>query len=170
MSMKLLANAVESIAVRLADYKSGTRARLRSAVRNLHAGILLLFKEKLRRLSPPGSNDVLVRSKMVPKRLKSGELRFVGAGKKTVNIVEIQERFKDLGVSADWDSLRQLSEIRNDIEYYYERVEREVIQEALAKAFNVLDSFIREELAEDPHRHAGKRILGSAARGQGGFR
>lgn len=75
VSTKLIANAVESIAVGLEDYQSGGKGRLRSTVRNLHAGILLLFKEKLRRLSPPGSGDVLLKTKIVPRLDGSGKVR-----------------------------------------------------------------------------------------------
>jgi hypothetical protein len=46
--MDLLNNAVESIQVGIEDYEAGTPARLRSCVRSIHAGVLLLFKERLR--------------------------------------------------------------------------------------------------------------------------
>ena len=62
--MDLLENAVKSIELGVEDYRTGTHARLLSAVRNIHAGILLLYKEALRRLSPSGSNDVLMRSSL----------------------------------------------------------------------------------------------------------
>jgi hypothetical protein len=55
----LLTNAIESIQLGVEDYRAGTRPRLLSAVRNIHAGILLLYKEKLRRLSSTDSNNVL---------------------------------------------------------------------------------------------------------------
>ncbi|PYU23337.1 MAG: hypothetical protein DMG30_11925 [Acidobacteria bacterium] len=51
--MNVLTNAIESIQVGVEDYQLGTRPRLLSAVRNIHAGILLLFKEALREVSPP---------------------------------------------------------------------------------------------------------------------
>jgi hypothetical protein len=50
--MNLLANAIESIQVGVEDYQAATRPRLLSAVRNIHAGVVLLFKEALRRRSP----------------------------------------------------------------------------------------------------------------------
>lgn len=56
---------------------------LLSAVRNIHAGILLLYKEALRRLSPQGSQEVLIKAKVIPKRSKNGEIQFVGSGRKT---------------------------------------------------------------------------------------
>ena len=148
--MELLSNAIESIQLGLEDYSLGTSRRMPSAVRNLHAGILLLFKEKLRRLSPPGSQDALIRSKVLPSRDKSGAVVFVGSGKKTVDVDGIRERFKSLGISADWASMKELADIRNDIEHYHPTVPPKVIQEVVAKVFNVIDTFIREELSEDP--------------------
>ncbi len=50
--MDLLANAIESIRLGVEDYEDGSHPRLLSALRNIHAGILLLYKEALRRLSP----------------------------------------------------------------------------------------------------------------------
>jgi len=48
----LLTNAVESIQIGVEDYQAGSPPRLLSAVRNIQAGILLLYKEALRRESP----------------------------------------------------------------------------------------------------------------------
>src|SRR5882672_11423174 len=66
--MDLLTNAIESIQVGVEDYQSGTRPRLLSAVRNIHAGILLLFKEALRRESPKDTNDALMMARIIPVR------------------------------------------------------------------------------------------------------
>jgi hypothetical protein len=78
--MDLLTNAIESSQVGVEDYKSGTRPRLLSAVRNIHAGILLLYKEALLRLSQPDSNDVLIMSKIVPSLDKKQESHFCRSG------------------------------------------------------------------------------------------
>ncbi|HMF63086.1 MAG TPA: hypothetical protein VK608_03280 [Edaphobacter sp.] len=64
--MDLLENAIQSIRVGVEDYLADSNARLLSAARNIHAGILLLFKEKLYRLSPDDSNSALIMSKIVP--------------------------------------------------------------------------------------------------------
>jgi len=41
----LLTNATESLQVGVEDYQNGIRLRLLSVVRNIHAGILRLYKE-----------------------------------------------------------------------------------------------------------------------------
>jgi hypothetical protein len=57
----ILENAVQSLQIGIEDYQSTDQRRTLSAVRNITAGVLLLFKEKLRQLSPPNSNDVLIK-------------------------------------------------------------------------------------------------------------
>lgn len=56
----LLSNAIQSIEIGVEDFQSQDQRRLLSAVRNIQAGILLLCKEHLRKLSPPTSDEVLV--------------------------------------------------------------------------------------------------------------
>ncbi len=56
--MDLLTNAIESIRTGVEDYEEGSHGRLLASVRSIHAGILLLYKEALSRLSPAGSNEV----------------------------------------------------------------------------------------------------------------
>src|ERR1700688_4261036 len=90
--MDLLTNAAESVQVGVEDYRIGTRPRLLSAVRNIHAGILLFYKEALRRESPQESNDVLLMAKISRSRDASRKLTFVGDGKKTVGVEKVRDR------------------------------------------------------------------------------
>jgi hypothetical protein len=76
----ILDNAVESIQIGIEDYRSNDPRRLVSAVRNVHAGILLLCKEKLRRLSPPGSEEMLIKQDSRPIS-RNGEIITIGHGK-----------------------------------------------------------------------------------------
>lgn len=57
----LLDNAVLSIQLELEDFASADARRLISSARNLYTGVLLICKEVLRQLFPPGSNDLLIR-------------------------------------------------------------------------------------------------------------
>ena len=91
--MDLLGNAIESIRLGVEDFQAGTHPRLMSAVRNIHAGVLLLYKEALRRLSPGDSAEVLVKAKIVPSRDGAGNVVFVGKGTKTADTQQIRERF-----------------------------------------------------------------------------
>src|SRR5437667_10210685 len=117
--MSLLDNAVTSLHLAVEDYSSPDDRRMLSAVRNLHAGILLLYKEKLRRLSPPGSHDVLMRAKSEFKCGPNGEIVSVGKGKTTVDVRQIKERFDGLGITTDWNRFNKVNELRNEIEHHY---------------------------------------------------
>lgn len=148
--MKLIENAITSIQLGVEDFDKGDERRIISSARNLYAGILLLFKEKLSRLSPENSNEVLVKSKAAPQRQQDGSIVFVGVGKHTVNCLQIKERFQSLKISVDWDRVRKIGDIRNDIEHYYCPVHNDAIREALSQTFVVVRDFIEHELKEDP--------------------
>ncbi len=150
MSNSLLNNAVSSLHLALEDYVAGKEERLLSAVRNLHAGIILLFKEKLRRLSAPGTNDVLMMSKVKFERDASGRVIVIGTGKKTVEVQEIQERFNSLEIKTDWDRFKKINDLRNDIEHRHTTASRGAIQGMISDTFLIIRDFIRTELGKDP--------------------
>lgn len=146
----LLENAAKSIRLGLRDFESEEPDRLLSCVRNLSAGILLLFKEKLLRLSPVGSNEVLIKSKIVPKLGSDGSLEFVGEGKGTVNTHLIYERFESLKIKTDWVRLQKIWDIRNEVEHYYSKTERNTIRRYISEIFIIIRNFITDELYEEP--------------------
>jgi len=148
--MDLLTNAIESIRVGVEDYEKGSHGRLLAAVRGLHAGILLLYKEALRRLSPAGSNEVLIKAKVVPKINAQGNVDFVGDGRKTVDVQQITERFGQLGVVTDWKRFGRIAKTRNDIEHYYPEADKKALQSLVSDAFLLVRDFIATQLKEDP--------------------
>ncbi len=148
--MNLLTNAVESIQVGVEDYAIATRPRLLSAVRNIHAGLLLLFKEALLRRCPPHSNEVLVKAKTKPVAGPGGALTFVGSGRVTVNAQQIRERFTDLGISVEWGSFQAIAEARNEVEHYFTSVSAESLRGVVARAFVIARDFMIGELGESP--------------------
>ncbi len=148
--MDLLTNAIESIQVGVEDYGVGTRPRLISAVRNIHAGILLLYKEALLRHSPEASNDVLIKARIATVRDSSGGVTFVGQGNKTVDTNQIRERFKNLRISTDWTALYTIASIRNDVEHYFADISKQSVRSVIASAFLIIRTFVVAELDEDP--------------------
>ncbi len=64
--MSLLDNAVGAIQIAIEDFGSNDQRRVLGAIRNLHAGILLLCKVKLQRLSPADSDEVLLKQSIKP--------------------------------------------------------------------------------------------------------
>jgi len=146
----LLRNAITSIQLGVEDYTAADPRRAISAVRNMSAGVLLLCKEVLRRLSPAGSNDVLIRSRWRFVKGTDGQSRLVGEGDRTLDRQEIEKRFRDLGLKADLSGLRELTTIRNEIEHLFSSSHEAVIREALAAAMPIIRSVLVEELGEEP--------------------
>jgi len=146
----ILENAVQSVQIGVEDYLSDDPRRALSAVRNISAGILLLFKEKLRVLSPPDSDEVLIKQTIQPQRDSSGHVIFRGSGKKTVDVFQIRERFKSLGVTADWKRFDGVIKIRTDIEHYCTAETTARLKELVSDAFLVMHEFITSELNYEP--------------------
>lgn len=145
----ILKNAVQSVQIGVEDYLSNDPRRVLSAVRNITAGILLLFKEKLRALSPPGSEEALIKQTIQP-QLENSQVVFRGVGKKTVDVFEIQKRFKLLKVSTDWKRVNDVINVRNDIEHYCTTESSVRLKEVISDAFLVMRDFITKELNYEP--------------------
>jgi hypothetical protein len=154
----LLKNAVVSIQLGLEDFASVDERRVISAARNLYSGVLLLAKEVLRQLSPPGSNELLIRIKKKAVRQADGTVTLVGDGKKTIDRFEIEETFKQLQLSIDLSNLKRLAEIRNDIEHMHPQHAPALIQEAIADAMPIIRDIVVKGLHEEP-----SALLGSEA-------
>jgi len=148
--MDLLTNAIDSLQVGVEDYETGTRPRLLSAVRNIHAGILLLYKEALRRESPKDSNDVLIMARIAPARDKDNKLIFVGAGEKTADVEQIRGRFDALGIKTDWVRFRRITQARNEVEHHHPRLDQKALHGLISDSLVIVRDFIREELDDDP--------------------
>jgi hypothetical protein len=148
--MDLLSNAIESIRAGVEDYEQGSHGRLLAAVRNIHAGILLLYKEALRRASPKGSNEALVKAKIVPRRNAQGIVELVGDGTKTVDAQQIKQYFAALGIVTDWTRFDQITKLRNDTEHYYTKADKKALESVISNAFIIVRNFIATELKEDP--------------------
>lgn len=151
----LLENAITSIQIGIQDYESNDERRIRSSVRNLYAGILLLFKEKLLQLSPPDSKEALVKANIVPVAARSGGIFFEGTGRRTADTRQIRERFSNLGVQVDWKRFDQIQSRRNDVEHYYCTDKHDTLREIISNSFVVIRDFIRDELNRDPRELLG---------------
>ncbi|MBW1777587.1 MAG: hypothetical protein JRJ54_08335, partial [Deltaproteobacteria bacterium] len=133
--MSILKNAIDSIAIGLEDYQSTDERRIVSSARNIFAGILLLFKHKLCELSPAGSDEVLIKQKVLPEIDATGAVRWIGKGKKTVDVQNIRDRFESLGISVDWKRLERINKYRNNIEHYYSNLNTQSVQQLISDSF-----------------------------------
>jgi DNA-directed RNA polymerase subunit RPC12/RpoP len=156
--MTILSNAVMSIQVGLEDLTAGTPSRTLSAIRNLHAGVVLLLKARLVELSPAGSDEVLLKQRIKPRRAPAGQLEFVGAGKKTVELDAIRERLEALGAKVDWKRMDRLTQERNNVEHYYTQMPDKAIHALAADVFIIVRDFTVRELMRDP-----SELFGGAA-------
>ncbi len=150
-------NALDAVRCGIEDYKIGTEARLKSAVRNVHAGVLLLFKEKLSMLSPPGSDNALIKRHVVPFG-QGRRISWKGSGKATVDTYAMSQRLKSLNVKFDEKKLEAINKIRNDVEHYYTTVNQQTINEAITKSFALICTFMRDELRLDPKKRIGNEL------------
>jgi hypothetical protein len=155
--MDLLTNAVQAIQVGIEDYEMDEQPRLLSAVRNIHAGVLLLYKEGLRRLSPANSADALIKAKIAPSLDASGSVIFVGDGKKTVDTQQIKERFNALGIKTDWTRMDRITNVRNDLEHFYPQAGKKALQGLIADSFLIVRDFIADQLGDNPRDLLGEK-------------
>lgn len=160
--MSMMKNAVESIQIGMEDFHDDDPRRVLSAIRNLYAGILLLFKCKLQELSPEGSDEVLLKVKLAPVVDEaSGVVTWKGKGEKTVDVQGIKERLKSLGVDGiEWKRLENLQDIRNDIEHYHCQLPAERMKEAVANALHLIVQFCEPHLGEAPAEILGQECWG----------
>jgi hypothetical protein len=149
--MSLLRNAINSIELGVEDFQNSDPRRAASAVRNFFAGVLLLLKEKLRQESPAGSDEALVYERIVFVKDPSDEVVFKGAGKKTVDVAAIKDRYRSLGLALDEAPLDKLQQIRNDIEHYdASRHPHAKVQEAIANTFVLVARVLEDHLGSKP--------------------
>lgn len=158
VTVSILKNAIDSIAIGLEDYSSPDQRRIISCTRNVFAGILLLFKHKLSLLSPPDSDEVLIKQRVLPILDNSSHVEWKGKGSKTVDVQGIKERFESLNIDVDWKRIDKMNNFRNDIEHYFSNLKHEAIQSLISDSFLIINDFIRKHLNEDP-----KELLGDDA-------
>ena len=159
---KLLQNAVISIKLGIDDYFMPEPERAISSIRNIYAGIILLYKSKLLSLSSANSDEVLIKARIKP-ILEDNKVVFIGDGKNTIDITEIRKRFSSLNIDTNWIKLEGIQKERNNIEHYYSTVSHVAIRSIIVDALFIIKQFIVEELEDDPALLMGeawKKMLG----------
>lgn len=151
--MKLFDNAISSIRVGVEDLLADDDDRLLSAMRNIHAGILLLCKEALRRISP--TDEILLAQRFEPQKGHDGKVVIVAVRKLTVGPDEIKKRFKEFGLTLDWKRLDTMTEIRNHMEHRYYDGPSSTAKEAVADAFVLINHLLDRVLKEDQREALG---------------
>ena len=143
---RLLANAIDSIRIGVEDYETGEPARTLSAVRNLHAGLLLLTKWVLVDTVPKASEDDVIAEAYEPKPDGDGGVKYVPVGKRTISLQHIQRRFKTFGLNLSQETkqrLESLATVRNAVEHRYAGTAGASLRQTVSEAFLVAAEFFR---------------------------
>jgi hypothetical protein len=141
----ILTNAIVSIKLGVEDYRSEDRGRAISALRNISAGILLLFKEKLIRLAP---NETLIK-KDFQLVWADGKVSWSAKGDRTIDYQGIKDRFKLVGLGFDFRDTDAIVNQRNRIEHYVADLPIKTLRGTVATAVTVINRFCREHLGQE---------------------
>lgn len=143
-------NAIKSIVLGIEDFETGTDERMLSAARNYYAGLLLLAKECLVRAAPKASALEIIGVKFKPKPDGDGGVDHEVVGYATVDLAQLQSRFKDFGLPWPEADINKLQRFRNDIEHYHLKEPVSALGEAIASSFPMVVDFFNI-LGESPN-------------------
>lgn len=148
--MSIYNNAILAIQVGLEDYSDGGAGRPLSAVRNITAGILLLYKAKLYELGPEDNKELLIRTKISFEKDENDDIAITTAKGGTVNYEEIKKRFTSLGIKTEFKKFEEIQDLRNDVEHYFTKKTDGAMLDMIAKSLTIISNFLTEELGEEP--------------------
>ena len=138
---------MDSIRVGVEDYETGESVRSLAAVRNLHAGLLLLAKWVLVKSVPNASEDEVIRVAYEPEPDGMGGVRYVpGRSKQTIGLQDIHRRFERFGLKLAPKTkkrLDSLANVRNDIEHRYVSTGAASLRQTVSEAFVVASDIFR---------------------------
>lgn len=169
---RLYDNALASIKLGIEDFKlskldesdGGNPTRALSSVRNLYAGLLLLFKYKIATLvnSPADSYQLIFNppAKILPSPDGIGGISWKPHGKfkqTTIDVAQIKERFESFGIEIDWKKIESIQQCRNHLEHLHPEHTYGEVAGFVADLFPILENFIQNELHKSP-----QTVLGSA--------
>jgi hypothetical protein len=168
---KLKENALISIRLGIEDFQRSKRAesqggdpaRALSAVRNLFAGTLLLFKYKIVvSVADPYEASMLIFNppEVLPQADGNGGVEWKPVGKfkrTTIDVGTIKKRFEGFSVEVDWHTIEKLQDCRNHLEHLHPANSLGEVADFVAELFPVLRDFIQTQLNEQP-----AELLGTA--------
>lgn len=167
---KLKENAITSIRLGIEDFKAsqtkpdagGDPDRTLSAVRNLFAGVLLLFKYRLT-MSVVDAEDahalIFNPPEVLPHSDGNGGITWKPVGRfraTTIDLGTIRKRFTGFDINVDWPIIEKLQDERNHLEHLHPASAIGVLAGLVADLFPVLRDFITNELHEGPAAFLGE--------------
>lgn len=145
-------NAIKSITLGIEDFRTKTDIRMLSAARNYYAGLLLLAKECLIRAAPKSDPMKVIGAQYKPIPDGNDGVKYEVSGDATVNLDQLQRRFKDFKLKWPDVDIKQLQRFRNDLEHYHLKKPADLLSEAIGSSFPMIIDFF-EILDEDPQEY-----------------
>lgn len=108
-------------------------------------------------MSPPKSNEALIKERVCPTIDAAGNLQWVGIGRKTVDVHQIIDRFESLNISVPWSRVKEINNFRNDVEHYYSNLSKAAMNALISNSFIVIRDFISQHLGLDPKNFLGEQ-------------
>ncbi|MGC3892753.1 hypothetical protein [Pseudomonas urmiensis] len=158
---KLYENALTSVRLGVEDFErcsatGGDPARALSAVRNLFAGVLLLFKYKIASCAAADDDAAALifnPPEVLPYPDGQGSVEWRPVGKfrsTTIDVATIEKRFKAFGIQVEWKVIEKLQLCRNHLEHLHPANTLGEVANFVAELFPVLQAFIQDQLEEKP--------------------
>jgi hypothetical protein len=138
---ELLQNAIASIQLGVEDYQLKDARRAISAARNFYAGVLLLGKQCLIEAAPEADPMQILGTSFAPKPDGEGGVIHEAKGYRTIDLSELQQRFKDFDLPWPDGDIKTLQRLRNDLEHYHSKAPKEVIRQSIAACFPLIKEF-----------------------------
>lgn len=166
---KLRDNALTSIRLGVEDFErcraegdDADPARALSSIRNLFAGVLLLFKYKIAICADdPSDAAALIFNppEVLPHSDGDGGIDWIPVGKfksTTIDVGTIKKRFEAFDIEIDWEVVGNLQNCRNHLEHLHPAHTLGEVADFVAELFPLLRDFIQAELEEAPAEILGK--------------
>lgn len=161
---KLLDNALISIRLGMEDFQrskapandGGDPTRALAAVRNLFAGVLLLFKYKIASsVDDPEEAGKLIFNppEVLPYPDGDGGIDWKPSGRfrrTTIDVATIKKRFEAFEVEVDWSTIDKLQECRNHLEHLHPANTLGEVSGFVAELFPLLRHFVESHLERAP--------------------
>ncbi|WP_095077251.1 hypothetical protein [Pseudomonas sp. Irchel s3h17] len=157
-------NALTSVRLGIEDFQrcrldpgsGGDPARALSAVRNLFAGILLLFKFKIAiSVADPCDAASLIFNPpdIQPQADGAGGVEWTPVGRfkpTTIDVATIKKRFDGFNIEVNWEVINKLQTCRNHLEHLHPANTLGEVADFVAELFPILRDFIQTQLNEQP--------------------
>jgi|ERR1700710_1152324 len=138
---ELLQNALASIQMGIEDYQSNDPRRPVSAIRNFYAGVLLLGKQCLLNAAPDADPMSVLAARFEPVPDGAGDVEFEPQGYSTIDVQQLEGRFKKFGLRWPGGHIKNLQKLRNDLEHFHSTAPKEALREAIAACFPIVVGF-----------------------------